>query len=342
MNEQSNGTTECRAPDVAPLLSAVLATRTDRHVVMDRAEIGAVVEKLREDREHPVAPIRFSDELGTPRSRSESPGVANERVQGVMAEVAAAGGHHVAMAGIEEKLRCDKPLKPLDRSEVKEVPKVLLQETISPCASRSEGPGFVGGAKEPVTCMPTQDSIDVLKTPVFSVNPGKSQFRAEFIQSVNGARAVRYWDRDLAYLDVVRFEKNSKPVPEAWKLGDALERSYWAHLATATASFGGEVPAFNYIHHLEVREYVRKKGIGSGLMRFVVHEIRSLDRHGWIWLAANAPHYGCEEPLFRFYERLGFRRLAPRTSMMYFDHDYARPTKVDPGVAHDNVAYVPR
>jgi ribosomal protein S18 acetylase RimI-like enzyme len=211
----------------------------------------------------------------------------------------------------------------------------------------TEGPGVIGLKDDPEkqvqTATPHGDTVSILKTPVFGAKGVQdAKYHIEVIQDINGARVTRYWDRDIAYLDLVRFGRHARPDPREWKLGDALERAYHAHLAVSPSSWGEMDPVFNYIHHVEVQVAQRKAGVGSKLVRFVVHDIRSLDRKGWIWLAANATPPHSEEALFRFYERLGFRRLAPGVSLMYFDPFYSRRIKVDPTEAAGNVAYVPQ
>lgn len=197
-------------------------------------------------------------------------------------------------------------------------------------------------AGPPATCAPGPDVVTALKTPCFKGLPrGERAYRAEHFQNINGARVVRYWDRDVAHLDLITFEAGAKPDTRAWTLGDGFDRCWLAHVAVMQRSTDGSVPPFHYIHHLEVREGCRRGRLGTELMRFVLTEILGTSRTPSIWLCANSSTWD-DKALRRFYERLGFRRLAPGVAMMYWDWDYCRRVLVDPEERAINVPYVPR
>jgi GNAT superfamily N-acetyltransferase len=108
-----------------------------------------------------------------------------------------------------------------------------------------------------------------------------------------------------------------------------------------SSAFNAEVPRFHYIHHLEVRDALKRKGVGTALMQVVLKQIRAQGTEPWIWLCANAKICFQDTALMTFYERLGFRRLAPGTAMMYWDKDYSRRVLVDPKVGATQVPYMP-
>jgi len=223
-------------------------------------------------------------------------------------------------ATTESALQIDKPLEPLDRSDTVSAVKA------GPAATCGPGPGVVS----------------FLKTPCFKGLPkGDRAYHAEHFQNVSGARVVRYWDRDVAHLDLITFEAGANPDTKAWTLGDGFDRCWLAHVAVMQRSSDGWVPPFNYIHHLEVRENCRRGRLGTELMRFVLTEILGTSRTPSIWLCANSSTWD-DKALRRFYERLGFRRLAPGVAMMYWDWDYCRRVLVDPEEKAINVPYVPR
>ncbi len=167
------------------------------------------------------------------------------------------------------------------------------------------------------------------------------EYRCEIIQNNYGVRVVRYWDRDLAYLDAVIVQAGIKPVFTEWTLGDAFERCFAAHLAVATNL---TVPMFTYIHHLEVRNDQQNKKIGTGLLRHFLCETRFYQREPWIWLAANdAKMFRQDRPLMAWYERFGFRRLAVGTVIMYWDRNCTQKQEMlDPAKPATEVAYMAR
>ena len=220
--------------------------------------------------------------------------------------------------------------KPLDRS---------LSFAEAPVSDKD----FMGGNRPGHSCIPAPEVIAKLKSPVFGEVKAREVplYRSEHLQNNNGARVVRYWDRDVAYADLIEFVRDAKPDLQQWPLGDAFERCYRAHQAVAPQSRGVlGIPRFYYLHHLEVTKECRKQGIGTKLLRFILTELRTND-NPWLWLSANSMSFN-DDALFRFYERLGFRRLAPAVAMMYWDHNYYRRVLVDPKVPASEVPYVPQ
>ena len=253
--------------------------------------------------------------------RCESPFLDSERArEATAAHAEVSRAHLVATKAIPESWdNKDKVLEKLREhpKETKEITDFLDKAAVTP--SWAPGP----------------DVIDVLKKAVFRYKEPQ-EFRAEFLQRSAEVSVTRYWDRTMAYVDVISLSMNATPDFKQWPLGDGFERCFLAHKAVATNSYDHRVPWFHYIHHLEVRPEFQKKSLGTGLLRFLLTELRIMERDPWIWLCARGSN------LYQFYERFGFRRLQADVALMYWDRRYTEHIKLDPQQAAKEVPYVSR
>ena len=182
----------------------------------------------------------------------------------------------------------------------------------------------------PVTAWSPGDDIGAtLRMYPLKLGQGAAEYHSEWLLHRDGVRVERVWDRNVAYLDILRFSAGAKIPFDAWKLGDALERCYAAHLAIAPGRNTSSTPVFNYIHHLEVVREHRNKGIGRNLLNAVVRRLREDHQEPWIWLCANA-HLGLDQNLQKWYQKSGFRGISAWTTIMYFDARFTEHHKVDP------------
>lgn len=141
-----------------------------------------------------------------------------------------------------------------------------------------------------------------------------------------GVQLLEVVDRGIAHMTFAIFDSHIALDPACYSaLGDALEKCWLAYKATCSRG------RFVYLHHLQVIDGLRGKGLGSKLMDFVFKIfLRSKTKTGLkdtifnpdsIFLCANPhgffPRTEDSDRLFRFYERHDFRRLAPTCTIMY-------------------------
>ena len=170
-----------------------------------------------------------------------------------------------------------------------------------------------------------EEHVKAFKTSKFAagISTDGSTYTIHIHYAERGVQLLEVADPGIAHITFAIFDDRIDLDPACYAtLGDALEKCWLAYKATCSRG------RFVYIHNLQVREGLRGKGRGRRLVEFVLktflrpqNAYREFFVADSIFLCANARdfHPGTGARLYRFYESLGFKRLASSCAVMYHD-----------------------
>jgi ribosomal protein S18 acetylase RimI-like enzyme len=203
-----------------------------------------------------------------------------------------------------------------------------VNETFHSCLNTSPVVGATSPTIAEVAEMPMKapamPGADVVAA--FKIHPLRAReavtrppITVDFVFTSPDCRLLRLTIGTLAHLDAIIVPAHGRLNPDAFdSLGDGFRRSHAAYIALRNAG------DFVYVQQLWVQDSSRNLGYGSALMRMLMGRSDVAFTKGALITLCAQPsdpfaNSHQRDRLIRFYQRLDFRGLSDRTSIMYYD-----------------------